>query len=175
MNRALIHVPVRVPDESDFPDDDEFLPDEILDQLLLDVVGAYEALRLIEDHGISIAVRWKKKGGKSQRRLVYAKCVKPSGLLAHFCKVDFVIWVAADNVKIESWSTVQIGKLLYHEARHIGWDPGDDEHDAHAILHGHDVELFLGEVADTGAWERGRDALAKDYQHPDVLARSLER
>lgn len=175
MNRAITHVPVRVPDDGDFPEDDEFLADEVLDQLFLDVVNAYEALSVIEDHGIRVAVRWKKKGGKSQRKLVLAKCVKPSGLLAHFCKVDFVIWLAAENIKIESWSTVQIGKLLYHEARHIGWDPGDDEHDAHPVLVAHDLELFLGEISDTGAWERGRDALARDFQHPDLLARSKER
>jgi hypothetical protein len=172
---ATMPLLVRVPGEADFPDDDDFLDDPALDALLLDVVGSYEALRAIEDHGIGVRALWKKKGGKSKGALTYGKCVKPSGLLAHFCTVDFVIWLAADNVETEGWTTTQIRKLLYHEARHIGWDEGDDDHDPKAILKAHDIELFLGEVADTGAWERRRDALGLDYQHPDLIARSKER
>jgi len=138
-------VPVRVPSEADFGEDgDDFLDDPLLDRLLLDVIGAYPALRHIEAHGISVRALWKRKDGKSHGALTYAKCVKPSGLLAHFCKVDFVIWVAADNVELEGWTTVQLSKLLYHEARHIEWNRGDDEHDAKAKLKGHDIELFGG-------------------------------
>lgn len=162
-------VPVRVPSEADFGDGEDFLDDP-----LLDVVGAYPALRHIEDHGISVRALWKRKGGKSHGSLTYAKCVKPSGLLAHFCKVDFVIWVAADNVELEGWTTVQLSKLLYHEARHIGWDEGDDDHDPKAKLVGHDLELFLGELSDTGAWERRRDAVSAETRRPEFVQRSLE-
>lgn len=175
MNRALNHVPVHVPGEGEFSEEDEFLMDPILDSLFSDVVMAYDALAHIEAHGISVALRWKRKGGKSQGKAVFAKCQKPSGLLKHFAGVDFVIWLAADNIESEDWSTVQIGKLLYHEARHIGWDEGDDEHDPHAVMVGHQVELFLGEIADTGAWERSRDALSKDFQAPGLIERSRER
>lgn len=175
MNRAMTHVPVRVPTEGEFADDDDFLADPALDALFMDVVSAYDALWHIEQHGIRVALRWKKKGGKSQGKPVLAKCQKPSGLLKHFAGVDFVIWLAADNIEAESWSTVQIGKLMYHEARHIGWDEGDDDHDPHPVMVGHHIELFLGEIADTGAWERTRDALAKDFQTPDLIERSRQR
>jgi hypothetical protein len=174
MNGAGLPLTVRVPGEGDFDEGADFLDDPALDALLLDVVGAYEALGHIEEHGISVRALWKKKGGKSKGALTYGKCVKPSGLLAHFCDVDFVIWLGADNVELESWTTVQIRKLLYHEARHIGWDEGDDEHDPKAVILAHDVELFLGEVADTGAWERRRDALGKDFQQPDLFSRSVQ-
>lgn len=166
---------VRVPSEADFGEDDDFLDDSALDALLLNVVGQYEALRHIEDHGISVRALWKKKGGKSKGALTYGKCTKPSGLLAHFCNVDFVIWLAADNVELESWTTVQISKLLYHEARHIGWDERDDEHDPKAVLKAHDLEIFLGEMRDTGGWEQRRDRVAAETMHPDFLARSKER
>lgn len=166
---------VRVPGEADFEDDDDFLDDSALDALLMEVVSSYEALRHIEDHGISVHALWKKKGGKSKGALTYAKCVKPTGLLAHFCSVDFVIWLAADNVELEGWTTVQIRKLLYHEARHIGWDSGDDDHDPKAVLKAHDLEIFLGEMADTGAWERRRDAVAAETLRPDFIARSKDR
>lgn len=166
---------VRVPGEADFGEDDEFLDDPSLDALLIDVVGSYDALRHIEDHGISIHALWKKKGGKSKGALTYGKCVKPSGLLAHFCTVDFVIWLGADNVETESWTTAQIRKLLYHEARHIEWDPGDDTHDPKAVIKGHDLELHYGELLDTGAWERGRDTIAAETMRPEFLARSKDR
>jgi hypothetical protein len=173
---ASMPLTVRVPGEGDFDELDDFLDDPALDGLLLEVVGSYEALRHIEDHGIGVRALWKKKGGKSKGALTYAKCVKPTGLLAHFCRsVDFVIWLAADNVALESWTTVQIKKLLYHEARHIGWDEGDDEHDPKAVLKAHDLELFLGELSDTGAWERRRDEVAAETLLPDFLARSKNR
>ncbi len=171
----MAYVPVRVPSEADFAEGDDFLDDGLLDRLLLDVIGRYSALAHIEQHGISVRALWKRKGGKSQGRMTYARCVKPSGLLAHFCRVDFVIWVAADNVELESWTTVQISKLLYHEARHIAWEEGDDGHDGQAVLIGHAIELHLGELHDTGAWERTRDAVAAETQRPEFLARSKER
>lgn len=167
---------VRVPGEGDFDEADDFLDDPALDALLLDVVSSYEALRHIEDHGIGIRALWKKKGGKSKGALTYAKCVKPTGLLAHFCRsVDFVIWLAADNVELESWTTVQIRKLLYHEARHIRWDEGDDDHDPKAVLAAHDLEIFVGEMTDTGAWERRREIVAGETLHPEFIARSKDR
>lgn len=172
---AVMPLTVRVPGEADFGETDEFLDDPALDALLMEVVGSYEALRHIEDHGIGIRALWKKKGGKSKGALTYAKCVKPTGLLAHFCAVDFVIWLAADNVELESWTTVQIKKLLYHEARHIAWDEGDDEHDPKAVLKAHDLEIFFGELTDTGAWERRRDAVAGETLRPEFLARSKDR
>lgn len=175
MTTASMPLTVRVPSEADFGETEDFLDDPALDALLLDVVGSYDALRHIEDHGISVHALWKKKGGKSKGALTYAKCVKPSGLLAHFCTVDFVIWLAADNVETESWTSVQISKLLYHEARHIGWDDGDDEHDPKAVLKAHDLELFLGELFDTGAWEGRRDAMAAETMRPEFLTRSKDR
>jgi hypothetical protein len=169
------YVPVRVPGEADFAEDDDFLDDELLDRLLLDVVGRYQALQHIEQHGISVRALWKKKGGKSKGKLVYSGTTEPAGLFAHFCQFDFVVWVAADNVELESWTTVQISKLLYHEARRIAWDPGDDEHDPHAVLVKPDLELFLGEIADVGLWNRTLDALSLDFRQPGLIERSTER
>lgn len=168
-------VPVRVPSESDFADGDEFLDDSALDALFVEVVNRYEALGHIEQHGISVRAVWKRKGGKSRGKLVYSGTTQPSGLFRHFCQFDFVIWIAADNVELESWTTVQISKLLYHECRRIAWDPGDDEHDPKAVLVKPDLELFLGEIADTGLWNRTLDALSKDFQQPCLFERSTER
>jgi hypothetical protein len=175
MSGADMPLMVRVPGEADFAEGDDFLDDPALDALLLEVIGAYEALGHIEEHGISVRALWKKKGGKSRGKLVYSGTTRPSGLLAHFCGVDFVIWLAADNVELESWTPVQIRKLLYHECRRISWDEGDDEHDPKAVLVKPDLELFLGEIADTGLWNRTLDALGRDFQQADLSARSAER
>lgn len=172
---ASPYVPVRVPSESDFADGDDYLDDELLDALFLAVVGRYEALGHIEQHGISVRAVWKKKGGKSKGKLVYSGTTQPAGLFAHFCRFDFVVWIAADNVELESWTTVQISKLLYHEARRIAWDPGDDEHDPQAVLVKPDLELFYGEIADVGLWNRALDTLARDFQQPGLVERSNER
>ena len=120
-------ITVRVPSEDDFGGAD-FLPDAALDALFDDVVSSYRRLGHIEDHGIQVSVLWKRKGGKSKGSATYGKCQKPSGLLAHFCTADFVIWLGADTIAEQEWTTEQIRKLLYHEARHIGWeDPDDDD------------------------------------------------
>lgn len=132
----------------------------------------YGRLGVIEEHGITVAVLWKRKGGKSKGLAVYGKCQKPSGLLAHFCTSDFVIWLGADNIAEAEWTSEQIRKLLYHEARHIGWDDGDDDDPddfGHAVILGHDLELFVGEVEDTGAWEHFRRALGHDFKQAGLL------
>jgi hypothetical protein len=43
------------------------------------------------------------------------------------------------------------------------------------VLKAHDLELFLGELSDTGAWERRRDEVAAETLLPDFLARSKNR
>ena len=161
-------ITVRVPSEDDFGGAD-FLPDAALDALFDDVVSSYRRLGHIEDHGIQVSVLWKRKGGKSKGSATYGKCQKPSGLLAHFCTADFVIWLGADTIAEQEWTTDQIRKLVYHEARHIGWDDGDEEHDPKAVILGHDVELFVGEVEDTGAWEHFRQALGVDFKQAGLF------
>ncbi len=160
---------VRVPTEDDF-DGADFMEDPGLTALFDDVVNRYAALGAIEEHGIRVSVLWKRKGGKKQGAATFGKCQKPSGLLAHFCTSQFVIWLGADNIAEQEWTTDQIRKLIYHEARHIGWDEGDDENEGKgAVILGHDLELFVGEVADTGAWESFRQTLGQNFKQAGLL------
>lgn len=163
----------RVPDENEFDPDADYLDAADLDDLLAAIVGRYAALDAIERHGIAVSVLWKKKGGRSRGRPTFGKCQKASGLLAHYCRADFVIWLAADHVKAEEWTTEQVAKLLYHQARHIGWEDGEEAEDGSVeegkpILVGPDLALFSGEIADTGAWERLRSRLASDFAQPGL-------
>lgn len=161
---------VQVPVEMDFGGGD-FLADAALTALFWEVVSDYPRLRHITDHDIGVTVLWKRKGGKKQGAPTFAKCVKPSGLAGYFCPTAFAIWLGADTIAEAGWITEQIAKLLYHEARHIGWEePGDDdEGEGKAIILGHDVELFVGEVEDTGAWEHFRNQLAQDFQQAGLF------
>lgn len=162
---------VQVPVEMDFGGGD-FLADAALTALFWEVVSDYPRLRHITDHDIGVTVLWKRKGGKKQGAPTHAKCVKLSGLAGWFCPTPFAIWLGADNVAEQEWATDEIRKLLYHEARHIGWeDPDDDDDDGEGkpIILGHDVELFVSEVEDTGAWEHFRSALGHDFQQAGLL------
>jgi len=164
-------IAVQVPAEMDFMGAD-FLADTALTELFAEVVEQYPRLQHIIDHDISVSVLWKRKGGKKQGAPTFAKCVKPSGLAGHFCPAAFAIWLGADTIAEQEWTTEQIAKLLYHEARHIGWqDPDEDDEDGEgkAIILGHDVELFVGEVEDTGAWEHFRRELGKDFQQAGLF------
>jgi len=164
---------VRIPEDGDFDLDGDYLDDDALGDLLSDIVGKYQALDVIERHGISVAVLWKKKGGKSQGQPTFGKCQKTSGLLAHYCQSDFVIWLAADHIKVREWTTDQVAKQLYHLARHIGWEEGEEDADGivgegKAILVGPDLKLFVGEIADTGAWDQMRNRVAADFEQPGL-------
>lgn len=162
-------VGVRVPTEDEFFGAD-YLEDGALSALFWDVVQQYRRLRdVIAEHDISVAVLWKRRGGKSKGTLVLGKCEKPGGLTAHFCTSQFVISLGADNIAAEELTSEQIRKVLYHEGRHIGWDDGDEDHDPKAILLGHDVEIFLGEIEDTGAWNHFRQALAVDFKQAGLF------
>jgi len=47
-------------------DGDDFLDDELLDQLLLDVIGRYEALGHIEQHGVSVRASGRRRAARAK-------------------------------------------------------------------------------------------------------------
>ena len=51
----------------------------------------------------------------------------------------------------------------------------DDEHEPKAVLVGHTLELFHGELLDTGAWEGRREVIASETRHAAFVERSRER
>jgi hypothetical protein len=167
-------VSVRVPSEDDF-DGADFLADEVLDMNCWDVVREYERLHVITDHDITLTAVWKRKGGKSHGSAVLAKCVKTSGLARFFGEYQFVIWLAADHLDAEQFTPEQLRRLLYHEARHIGWEePNDINEDGEGkpVLVGHTIELFDGEISDTGLWESFRRRLGREFSQPTLFGAS---
>jgi len=162
---------VRIPAEIEFEGED-FLVDEALESAFWDVVRTYERLRVITDNSISVKVVWKKKGGKSTGKLTYAKTAKASGLIKFFGEADVVIWLAADHLADAEYTPSQIRKLLYHEARHINYqepDPDKEDDVGKVVLAGHDLEIFRGEIEDTGHWEDFRKLIGAEFRQTPLF------
>ena len=129
-----------------------------------DLVGLSDELRgsydeLADTELADVGFLWKGRGGRSKGTLKLGAATKPSGLLAHYCHHQFVIWLAADHMRgfkhLERGSgemTVgatwgDVSALLYHELRHVGFDE-----DEQPLIQPHDVETFAGEMLNFGAW-----------------------
>lgn len=74
------------------------------------------------------------------------QCAKVSGLARFWGESEFVIWLAADHLRLSP--AEKIANVLFHELLHIGTDPdtGDPK------LVGHDLEFFFAEVSERGLW-----------------------
>lgn len=164
---------VRVPDEDEFSDDSDYLDADDLADLLTEAIRRFPRLSVIEDHGLVVKVLWKKKGGKAKGHPTWGRCQIASGLVGHFSRADAVIWLAADHCKAEEYTTEQVIKLLYHQARHLDWEDGTIDKDGiqgdgRPIITGPAVSLFEGEIKDTGAWDRVRRAAATEFAQPGL-------
>jgi hypothetical protein len=96
---------------------------------------------------------WKKAGGKSKGKARFGQCNKPSGMLAHYCPSEFIIWIAADHVREAVFTNLQLEALVYHEMKHCGFEFDDKTGEQTWVLWPHDNELFLGELTRYGAWQ----------------------
>jgi hypothetical protein len=102
--------------------------------------------------GITLAYRWKRKGGKSSDKAVVGKCVKLSGPAKHFGQVDFLIWLAADHCRELKYTQDQYTALVYHELLHAGVNIDEETFEETPALKQHDVTAFVAEVRDYGLW-----------------------
>lgn len=95
---------------------------------------------------------WKRKGAEKPK-LLLGKCQRPSGLLAHFAKAHFVVWLAANNCKgLTAW---QIEALIFHELKHAKVE--DDK----PISVPHDWEGFAEEIQRYGLWKSDMEPIAE--------------
>jgi hypothetical protein len=115
-----------------------------------------EHYRLPAERADMILYRWRAKGGTSQGQAKVGACQKPAGLLAHFARADFVVWLAADNLAIAEATYRQVRAALFHELFHI--QPGDD---GELTATGHDFEGFGDEVRAFGLWHEGLKTAGK--------------
>lgn len=160
----------RAVDALEIPDDDSFLGDFKSDEGLHDLASVLihhcEEIGFIKD--FKVICLWKQKGGKSSDgKLIFGKCVRLSGLVRHFAKADYVIWLAADNcnqvkeafAKKRCTKDMDLAALMFHELKHIAQtDKGE------AATQGHDWEVFLDEVERFGLWRDGMEIIATAFQ-----------
>lgn len=127
---------------------------------LLDFIPAVDveliAESLIEEHGatfghlthLKLTYLWKLAGGASAGKATLGQCQKATGLIRHFGKVDFIIWLAADNCAMASLTRWQIEALVFHELLHAGRDARGKP-----AIAPHDFDGFIHELLEYGAWE----------------------
>lgn len=124
----------------------EWLEANDLNEIVQALITHHDA-RFVHLSGMSIACRWKRKGGESQQRSRLAKCVKVPAMWAAITRMDFVIWVAADHTRDWNFTRWQMEALLFHELHHATID----ERGKAAIV-GHDIEEFAGVLLEYGPW-----------------------
>jgi hypothetical protein len=74
----------------------------------------------------------------------------PSGLAGYFANADFVVWLAAEHVRLREFTDRQIAALLFHELLHC--DVKGDDADIPTTKK-HDFEAFNAEIQHFGAWK----------------------
>lgn len=156
----------RAVDALEIPDAEAFLgefkSDEGLHDLASVLIHHCEELGFIKD--FKVIFLWKQKGGQtSDGKLIFGKCIKLTGLVRHFAKADYVIWLGADNCsavaeafkKKRCKKDMDLAALTYHELKHIAKTEKGE-----AASQGHDWEIFLDEIERFGLWRDGMEIMA---------------
>jgi len=138
---------------------DDFLPAADLADLAAKLI-AHRATQLWACGDAAIEYRWKRKGGTTNGKATLGKCEKPGGLLRHFSKTDYVVWLAADNCRYLGLANWQLEALLAHELMHVGLDSDTDKR----IVAPHDWEGFSAEIEIYGLWQADLEAMGRAVQ-----------
>lgn len=149
-----------VPDDASFITD--FKPANDLNGHLGTLVRKWPELAFIKD--LSVLCLWKRKGGERDGRAKVGEVKKLSGLHRYQAGVDFVVILAADNIRASSTTNRQLEAILYHELKKIDWD---DEHDK-PLIRPHDLEIFYSEVDRYGLWRQDIAAAAGTFQQQAI-------
>lgn len=136
-----------IPSEKQFGDQD-FKEAPELYAVCVELINTYES-QFSHLANAALEVLWKKEGGKSKGRPVLGRTQMASGLVGFYSAKAVIIWIAADHTAASFFTDQMFQALLYHEMRHISWDPEDGK----LGLVGHDFEGFVSELAAFGAWD----------------------
>jgi hypothetical protein len=110
----------------------------------------------------NIVYLWKEKGGDSGGKATLGKCVRPTGLAAHFAagediasRVHYVIWAAADHLRLNRANVRTIHALIFHELLHTHLEDGK------LIVRSHQFEGFAREIEEFGMWTNSIKRIAE--------------
>jgi hypothetical protein len=146
-----------VPDPADMATEFVEAPElEAMGQRLLAEHQRFELHRKVNP---AIAYLWKRSGGEKGGVATLGKTQRPSGLLAYFAGVDFVIWAAADHCFKRRFGAEQLEALVFHKLCHVGVD-----RNYATYVMSHDFEGFRDEVESYGFWKPDIAAISKAFQ-----------
>lgn len=116
-----------------------------------------------------LAYRWKRQGGASSGKATLGACQKASGLVKHFSRMQFVIWLAYDHATAGKLTRWQCEALLFHELLHAGIsDKGAP------AVEPHHFEGFTPELAEYGAWQDDLQRMVRAAQQlPEAKQSSM--
>jgi hypothetical protein len=159
---AMVDVDIfPVPPETKFLDDDGnarmFLEAPELDNVVHRHINTYE--EFAELTNVKITCLWKQKGGIRGGKATLGACRRVTGMLTHFARSNFVIWLAAEQLRHKA-TTRDIEGCLYHELCHIEYDPQDGKFG----LRGHDFEGFASELRRFGVWRGDLEIAGKAFR-----------
>lgn len=156
-------------ERAEIPSDRAFLGDYLaapaLEALARRLIATERRFAFLREWEPTIALLWKRQGGKKGAAAVFGKCQTLSGAARHFAGKSYLIWAAADHCRGARFTRRQLEALVFHELCHLA--PGDADEDGEAVaatppvIVGHDYEGFLAELEVYGAW---RTDLARAHE-----------
>ena len=113
-----------------------YTQDETLKKIAEKVIGEKANLHHLKDDRCRIAYQYSEEKKTSRGRTVFADTEKVKDKLKALLPFDFVITFYKPNTAILSEGKIE--KLMYHELRHIGFDPKDGKF----TIIPHEIEEF---------------------------------
>ena len=113
-----------------------------LEDIASKVINDHANLHHLSDERCRIAYQYSDEEKKSKGRKVFADTEKVKDKLKSILPYDFVITFYKPNTN--NLTEDKMEKLMYHELRHVGFDPANGKH----TIIPHDVEDFR-DIVDT--------------------------
>lgn len=110
-----------------------------IEVLATEVIREFEDLNHLDDPRCRIAYQHCDAEKKKNKRVVFADTQLVNEKLKVFCPYDFLITVYDGSCAY--LDEEHIKRLIYHELKHVGFEPGDGDEDKYFIVH-HDLEDF---------------------------------
>ena len=139
----------------------EFIASPELQEIAHALISAHEDKFDHMKH-FTLRVVWKKKRTKD----AMAKCIKTSGLVQFYGACDFVIWLAADHLRLCEATSYQVEAVVFHELLHTSVEYLEQEHGdpiPRPALNPHDFEGFCDEVTEYGLYFSDMKPIAKAF------------
>lgn len=114
----------------------EFQKSEILEEIAKKVINEYDIFTVLRDGKCRIAFQYAKGEKKSGGKVVFADTERVKDKFKEFMPYDFVITFYEGNTF--HLGDVQMEHLMYHELKHVGYDPEDEKF----TVIPHDLEDF---------------------------------